>query len=55
MKNVCPNQPRLKEGVVFPNPNSRGVVSTNSVTMQTNLGGKEENPREPIVVVTTRS
>jgi hypothetical protein len=40
MKNVCPNQPRLKEG---------------GVTMQINPWGKNENPREPTMVVTTKS
>jgi hypothetical protein len=56
MKNVCPNQPKLKEGGVPFNLNPRlKVMSTNCVTMQINPWGKDENPREPTMVVTTRS
>jgi hypothetical protein len=55
MKNVCPNWPRLKEGGIPLNPNLGKVVNTNCVTLQTNPWGEDENTREPIVVVTTKS
>jgi hypothetical protein len=50
------NQPKLKEGGIPFNSNlGLKVMSTNCVTMQINPWGKDENPREPTMVVTTRS
>jgi hypothetical protein len=55
MKNVCPNRPRLKErGIPF-NPNLGRVMNINCVTWQINPWGKDENTRELIVGVTTKS
>jgi hypothetical protein len=55
MKNVCLNWPRLKEGDVPFNSNPGGVVNTNCVIMRMNPWGKDENTRELIVVMTTKS